>query len=385
MPAILNILLSKARNILTSKITIQQIMYIIRFIFLMLAVCIALGPLYADDAVSRWGIAPIAAPYYTPDTGWGLGAYIVTYINPPAGSSFSTPDELSFYAAYTEKNQATFGLIPNIFFNDGLVKLSGKGEINRYPTAFWGIGPHTERDAEEIYTPVEVWDDLALLLRTWGSFYIGPMIHVRFSRIEDIEPGGIIDSNAIPGSDGTREIGPGVSFQYDSRNSIFYPTDGVYIEGKSSFNRRELSSEYNFSRYELDARWFAGITGEHVIAFQVKARMATGEVPLQSLCGIGGNEIMRGYMKDRYLDKTSLSGQVEYRFPIAWRFSGVIFAAAGEVQEKPADYSPDDIHYTGGAGLRLIIDRAQHISARADCGVDENGTLNYYLLAKEAF
>lgn len=356
-----------------------------RLLYLLLLVCIFMIPLKRGYAERSWGMAPIAAPYFTPDTGWGLGAYIVTYINPSAESSFSTPDELSIYTAYTEKNQATFGFIPNIFFSDGAVKLSGKGEVNRYPTAFWGIGPHTDKGVEETYTPVEVWWDLACLLRVYRSLYIGPMIHVRFSRIEDVEPGGIIDSNAIPGSDGTREIGPGLSFQYDTRNSIFYPTDGIYFEGKSSFNRKELSGEYNFNRYELDARWFAGITGDHVLAFQVKAKMATGEVPLQSLCGIGGNDIMRGYLKDRYLDKTGIAGQVEYRFPVVWRFSGVIFAAAGEVQEKPADYNTADIHYTGGAGLRLIIDRAQHISARADCGMDEDGTLNYYLLAKEAF
>lgn len=343
---------------------------------------------YAEDtkiSERRWGIAPIAAPYYTPDTGLAIGAYIVTYLKPEDSSTFTTPDELSFYAAYTEKKQVSLGLIPNIFFGGGALKLSGKGELNKYPTAFWGTGPDTDDDAKEVYTPVEAWGDLSLLFRLRGGLYIGPLFHFRNSSIEDTEDNGIVESGVIPGSDGTREIGGGFSLQYDSRNSVFYPVRGFFIEGKSSLQREEFSSEYNFSRFEIDARWFAGITGDHVIALQVKAEGAAGDVPLQSLCGIGGNELMRGYLRDRYVDKTSTAAQAEYRFPIAWRFAGVFFASAGEVQKKPADYNTADIHYAGGAGLRFILDRSQHITARADCGINEDGTINIYFLAKEAF
>jgi len=341
--------------------------------------------LYAEDDESRWGVTPIAAPYYTPDTGWGIGAYVVTWFRPSEDSSFRTPDEISFYAAYTEKNQAFFVILPDIYFRDGGLKLSGKWEVNRYPTAFWGIGSDTDEDAKEIYTPVETWSDMAFLFRIWRRFYAGPMFHFRFSRISDAEAGGIIETTGIEGGDGTREIGAGFSFQYDTRDSIFYPRRGLFVEGKGSFNREEFTSEYSFSRFDLDARWFAGLTGEHVAAFQIKIESAYGEVPLQSLCGIGGHQIMRGYLSDRYLDRTSAAVQGEYRFPVLWRFAGVIFAAAGEVQHKPADYNSGEIHYSGGGGLRFILDRSEHIAARVDCGVDNEGTVNFYFLLKEAF
>lgn len=356
--------------------------------FLLTALLFAEGALYAentDNIKQRWGIAPIAAPYYTPDTGWAIGAYLVTTLKPDEASSFTTPDELSLYIAYTQKKQATLGLIPNIFLGNGAVKLSGKGELNKYPTAFWGIGPDTDKDDREIYTPVESWGDILLLVRAYGALYIGPLVHFRFSDIDDIEDDGIIDSGEIRGGDGTREIGTGISFQYDTRDNLFYPVSGWFIEGRSSFNREELNSEYSFTRFELDARWFAGIYGEHVIAMQVEAKAAAGDIPLQSYCGIGGNEIMRGYLKDRYLDRTSLAAQAEYRFPLIWRIAGVIFGAAGEVQDNPGDYNTDDIHYSGGGGLRLILDRAQHIAARVDCGVNDDGTPNFYFLVKEAF
>ena len=50
--------------------------------------------LSAVDKEREWGIVPIAAPYYTPDTGWGIGAYVVSYIKPDKEAEFSKPDEL---------------------------------------------------------------------------------------------------------------------------------------------------------------------------------------------------------------------------------------------------------------------------------------------------
>ncbi len=352
---------------------------------LFLVVFISCSLLHAEEDERRRGVTPMAAPYYTPDTGWGIGAYVVTWFRPDPDSPFTTPDEISFYAACTEKKQAFFVILPDIYFRDGGLKLSGRCEVNKYPTAFWGVGPDTDNERKEIYTSVETWGDMALLFRGWRGFYAGPMLHYRFSRISDIEEGGIIETTGIEGGDGTREIGAGLSFQYDTRDSIFYPLRGLFIEGKGVFNREEFTSEYSFSRFDLDARWFAGITGEHVLAFQLRAGAAAGDVPLQSLCGIGGHQIMRGYMTGRYLDRSSAAVQGEYRFPVIWRFAGVIFAAAGEVQEKPSDYNTGDIHYSGGGGVRFVLDRSQHIAARLDCGVDDEGTANFYFLMKEAF
>ena len=334
---------------------------------------------------SGWGIAPVAAPYYTPDTKWAVGAYIVPFYKPPADSAFTKTDEYTFYIAYTELKQIAFGFLPEAFFADGKFKLSGKIEACRYPTRFWGLGPDTRDSAEEQYTQVGWWGDIAVMIRIGGVLYGGPLYHYRNNTEKDYESGGIIDSGSIPGINHYIESGPGFAFQVDTRNSIFFPTQGFCLTGKSSFQHKAFGSDYNFGRHEYDIRYFFGISGDHVMAFQFRFKMAHGEVPLETLSGIGGDDLMRGYIENRYLDKSSLAAQAEYRFPLVWRFAGTIFAGAGEVQPSLKRYNPSDLHPAAGAGLRLIIDRNEHITARVDFGWNDTGSMSIYFLVKEAF
>lgn len=358
----------------------KKILYISCIILLLFPLVV----LYAEDE-SGWGVAPIAAPYYTPDTKWAIGAYIVPYYKPPSDSPFTKSDEYTFYICYTQLKQVAFGFMPEAYFLDGTIKLSGKIEACRYPTLFWGIGPDTSDRAEEEYTQAGWWGDLAVMFRAGSVFYIGPLYHYRNNTEKDYESGGIIDSGTISGISHYIESGPGFALQIDTRDSIFFPKHGMLINHKSSFQHSITGSDNNFGRHESDVRMFYGITGDHVLAFQLKVKIAHGDVPLESLSGIGGDELMRGYLENRYIDKTSLAAQAEYRFPLIWRFAGTVFAAAGEVQPSMADYNAGDIHFSGGAGLRLIIDRDEHIAARIDAGFDEKGAPGIYVLVKEAF
>ncbi|HPS58484.1 MAG TPA: BamA/TamA family outer membrane protein [Spirochaetota bacterium] len=352
--------------------------------FTVIAALCYVSALIAEDG-SGWNVAPIAAPYYTPDTKWAIGAYIVPYYKPPADSPFTKSDEYTFYVAYTQLKQIAFGFLPEAYFADGKIKLSGKIEACRYPTLFWGLGPDTPDKAKEQYTQVGWWGDLAVMFRAGDIVYIGPLYHYRNNTEKDYESGGIIDSGDIPGINHYIESGLGFALQIDTRDSIFYPKRGMFINERSSFQHKAFVSDNKFGRHEFDARMFYGITGDHVIAFQFKAKITQGDVPLESLSGIGGDELMRGYLENRYIDKTSIAAQAEYRFPVIWRFAGTAFAGAGEVQPSMMDYNTGDLHFAAGAGLRLIIDRQEHIAARLDLGFDENGSLSIYFLVKEAF
>lgn len=338
-----------------------------------------------EPGASRWSVVPVGAPYYTPDTSWGLGAYVVTVIDPATGAAFKTPDEITFYLTGTLKSQFSAGVMPDIYFNRGRLKLSGMAEISRYPGSFWGIGPGSRDDDEEGYTPREAFADLNLLFMLTEGVYAGPALHCRYAAMEETEDGGRLASGKVPGGDGTTETGIGAAFFLDTRDSIFYPTGGWYGEVIGLFHRKELGSEYHFSRMEADFRFFLGLYNKHVLAFQLKAELNAGTVPFQSMASLGGNAIMRGLMQNRYMDKTGAAFQAEYRFPLVWRLGGVLFAGAGEVQPSLDDYTAADLRFTGGTGLRVVLNREKHIAARLDLGFNGDGGMNIYFLVKEAF
>jgi len=338
-------------------------------------------PLSAGEG---WSVVPVAAPYYTPDTGWGIGTYSV-FVNEHGNSSGKPPDELTFYFTATAEKQFSAGIMPDIYLMDRMYKISGILEISRYPGSFWGTGPDSSDSSEEKYTPGEFFTDISPLLRLKNNFYAGPLFHFRFSEIEKTENGKILESGLIPGSDETAESGIGAVLNYDSRNSTFYPTSGLYYEASLIWCRSEIGSEYNFFIVSADLRYFLAIYNKHVLAFQFKGDFSGGEVTFQSMPGIGGNEIMRGLMFNRYMDKTAMAFQGEYRFPLFWRLGGVLFASAGEVQKSVMDYNRNDLVYAAGAGLRFILDREKNIPARLDFGINEDKKVNIYFIVKEAF
>lgn len=336
------------------------------------------------SAGGGWSVVPVAAPYYTPDTGWGIGTYSV-FVNEPETGSSIPPDEITFYFTATAEKQFSVGVMPDIYLMKGLYRLSGVFEVSRYPGSFRGTGPNTSADSEEKYTPREFFTDINPLLRLGNNFYAGPSFHFRFADMEKIEKGKILESGLVPGSDGNVESGIGAVLNFDSRNSTFYPTAGLYSEASFIWCRSEIGSEYNFFIVSADLRYFLAIYNKHVLAFQFKGDFACGDVPFQSMPGIGGNEIMRGLMFNRYMDKTAMAFQGEYRFPLFWRIGGVFFASAGEVQKSVMEYNRDDMVYAAGAGLRFILDRDKNIPARLDFGLNQDKEVNVYFLVKEAF
>ncbi len=99
---------------------------------------------------------------------------------------------------------------------------------------------------------------------------------------------------------------------------------------------------------------------------------------------IGGESLLRGYYDGRYRDRTMAAVQAEYRFPIAWRFGGAVFAGAGQVAEAPLDLSVDSLKVAGGAGLRFLVVENPHVNIRMDFGQSLAGS-GFYLQITEAF
>ncbi len=92
---------------------------------------------------------------------------------------------------------------------------------------------------------------------------------------------------------------------------------------------------------------------------------------------------MRGYYEGRYRDKKLLVVQTEYRFPIVWRFGGVLFAGAGDVAPTLGQFALQTIKPSYGFGLRYMFDPLEKMRIRIDFGWGK-GTSGMYVTANEA-
>ncbi len=339
-----------------------------------------------DDDDKNSGIVPIAIPFYTPETSFGLGAGVVMYRRAEGDSSLD-PDELEIEGFGTWKRQCEFNMSGTKFFRRNFFKLSFESEINRWTDDFYGIGNDVKDRNKEEYSQNEINFKPSFLVKAMSGLYLGPVLNISRYSMKDRESGGMLASNTIRGSDGTKAHGAGVIVEYScTEGAEFYPRKGPSFNGEYIVYRKGFGSEYDFTSWILNHKQYFQISGNHIIALDGYVSAVNGDVPWQMLSELGGQERMRGYLEGKYRDKRYAALQAEYRFPIVWRITGVVFGGAGEIGRTFGDFSSDDIRVSGGAGLRFVLDEKEHIPLRLDFAMNtESGEPSIYFGLLEAF
>ena len=113
-----------------------------------------------------------------------------------------------------------------------------------------------------------------------------------------------------------------------------------------------------------------------------RARYGFGQVPFLDMSSVGNDDLLRGYPKNRFRDVNFLGGQLEYRFPLFWRFGMVTFAGMGDVFNKHKELGLNHVKYSVGAGLRFVVNPAERLNIRIDYGYGREGGYFYFVVAE---
>jgi outer membrane protein assembly factor BamA len=149
----------------------------------------------------------------------------------------------------------------------------------------------------------------------------------------------------------TASLGP--RFQWDTRDSVFYPKHGFLTEVASDFFSTGLGSKWSYQYYKASLNKYH-FTEHQMLAFRGMGCAAAGDrVPIYDLCLFGTMNDIRGYTGGRYQDRRMFATQAEYRlmFPakgLLARFGVVAFGGVGAVADKFANLADDLLPAGGG-------------------------------------
>lgn len=127
-------------------------------------------------------------------------------------------------------------------------------------------------------------------------------------------------------------------------------------------------SSFNYNRIAFDFRKYFSYK-ENILALNVYSIYSDADLPFFQMGILGGQHKMRGFYEGRYRDNNLLVFQAEYRRHLFWQLGLTVFADAGQVAARYDRFNTSNWRYTYGAGLRLMIDKAQKINLRVDFGV----------------
>jgi outer membrane protein assembly factor BamA len=294
------------------------------------------------------------------------------------------PSDLQVQGMYTTKGQKRGEIVARLYFPGGRYYVKSKVEYDDFALRFWGLGPNSQPEAEEVYRPRSIRAYLELFRRIAPHFKAGVRYEYQRFRIVDAERGSRLAGGSVPGTGGQRVMGAGFLLDFDTRDRPFSPTRGCYYQFFSIWFDGELGSDYDFDVYHFDLRNYFPLGRDHVLATQVFVYSAMGGAPFWRYAALGGRAHTRGYRKGRYLDHSLLAFQAEYRFPIRGRFGLATFAGLGNVAADLDKFQLEHLRPTIGAGLRYQPRRDDPLKLRLDMAAGEE-SVRLYLSIDEAY
>jgi endonuclease/exonuclease/phosphatase family metal-dependent hydrolase len=243
---------------------------------------------------------------------------------------------------------------------------------------YFGIGADSRWDDGETYTkePLEIW---GIFSRGFTREFVVQLgLKYRTVRNVNYEPLSLFARTAgsvnFSRSSALTFYG---SARYDSRDSFINPARGSVVEVEIESGGSELSGDYSLTSAAMSIQSYNVLFyPKTVLAAKLWGRVVGGsDLPLHILCSVGGNRTLRGYPQDRFLDKAAAVLNAELRFPIYWRFGGVLGVDAGRVAGSMKRMSLARWSSNSVVGLRFLMDT---FVVRADLGFGKE-TTGFYL------
>ncbi len=327
---------------------------------------------------SSLSILPIV--FYSPQTKLAAGV-LPTYIY--RSSAECRPSSITAPSYYTLNKQISISIEPQVYYRNGLYRLSGSLYYQKWPDLFYGLGNATSFDDEEEYTTRSAGGSMHLQRRFGSSLYFGVIGELSHSELIEIESEGLLASGDITGAETGTVSGAGVSISWDSRNNIFFPRNGNYHVVSSASFGSVLGGDYFYNGFTIDLRKYAALDSNKIIAVQAYGSFTDGDPPFGCLPQLGG--IIRGYYPLRYIDKSLLAFQMEYRWHPLWKRFGIVsFAGTGAVADGLSGFKSKDFKFSAGVGIRYLFIQAEGLNIRFDIGFGEESSEIYFNIG-EAF
>jgi outer membrane protein assembly factor BamA len=335
-----------------------------------------------DETKNDLVLLPIA--YYTPLTKIAGGLGGIYYLKSLEDRLKGSPSTIFVDLIYTQRKQIVCEVTPSLYFKEGNFHLTGYLGFKDFADKFYGIGSGTTEDREEDFEYQSLKINVSLRKRYGSCLYLGLQYDFESFKPTQFQPGGILDSGSIGGSEGGNVSGLGGIFIWDSRDDVFFPTKGMFFQAAANLFFPQLGSDYRFNQVSFDFRQYFPVLTGHVLAFQEYIHSVTGTVPFQRMPILGGPWQMRGYILGRFRDNHSMALQAEYRMPLVWKLGMVGFICTGSVAESLQKLRLGEFKWAGGVGIRFRLKEEFSTNVRLDFGF-ARGSFGVYAMINEAF
>lgn len=328
-------------------------------------------------------IYPIPAVSYSSETNWLFG---LTKINSFRMGTKNQHDEsiqpsrIMAVVYLTLNKQYKAFITSDLIFGKNKYESFTKVMFVDFPNYYYGVGDDTKLEDECWVETESLSFEQSFGYKFNKNWYVGIKYHYNNYYKVDSVPNAEVCSFDFAELEKNKGLQSGFGFKIsrETRDNRLNAKKGSLLFFEFMNYGKWLGSKFEYNSVVFDFRKFITPKKWLTIAGQFYAEAKFGNVPVQSLALMGGDNRMRGIYIGRFRDKTMIEGQVEFRIPIYWIFSGTIFSGLGEVASDLGTYTWQGIKLTYGAGLRVSVNQATRSNVRFDVGFFEGAPLFFF-------
>jgi len=322
----------------------------------------------------------IVAPLFVVNTIVGAQGALNIFKYEPGGREFR------FIGSFSEKieRKLLFTYIDPAFSN-GRYSISFGASFFKNATArFFGISQQTALEDETNYTARE--------FRAYWKFgvYMNEVTQIAVGqryREMRLQRGATdlpftLERFTTDGVQGASILGHRLTFHYDTRDSLVSPTDGTQVTAYAELNQNLRNGDNPvYYRYELEVKkLFPSQSKRLILVVRGDIQTTFGkQVPFYERSSLGGQNNLRGFGVDRFIDDHLVSLSVEQRIHVlrtrilnvAAEFEIAPFVDMGKVFDTFQRRQFRDYEITPGIGFRGIV--RPNVVGRVDYGYSSEG------------
>jgi len=157
--------------------------------------------------------------------------------------------------------------------------------------------------------------------------------------------------------------------EWDTRDDSFYPQHGSLSELSVDYTQSDsVLDTTRFFNYRLEYNGYRQIDERNVLAWRAAAQVVDGNAPFFALAWFGSGADLRGYTPGRYIGKSLIAVQAEWRWQATRRLGLVAFAGTGWIDDAPLGFEAPGWLPAGGVGLRWRLTKENRLNFRIDYG-----------------
>lgn len=324
---------------------------------------------------AKYGFLPIVLPITEPAVGYGAGGG-PAFISKPlgeAGAGFGRPNVTMVGGFGTENG--SWGVVAGdlrYWLDDRLQTLAGVAYAS-VNLDFYGIGNDAALARDPLRYNLEPAGGLLQTKYRVGTSRVWAGLSYAFAATE-------VSFETPAGTPGRPEFrsqsnvgGLTPSLTFDSRDNIFTPTRGTYVEGTVGLFSEILGGDDDFQRTQVIAMHFIPLTERLFLGLRGQVAASFGDEPFYLRPFI----YLRGAPAMRYQGEEMAQIEAELRWQFWKRVSVVGFVGTGATWNDFEQFKRSQSVVTGGTGLRYELARKYGIHAGVDLAFGPENTAFY--------